>query len=95
MSETDPRLNSKRDFGIVWFAQVEGRAVAYNVFLDGNTFEDSHNVDKEPFVADFSAGISLIYKAFKLTYTHVYRTEEFTEQDGGQVFGSVALSMTF
>jgi len=95
ISETDPRLNTKRDFGIVWFVQAEGRAVAYNVFLDGNTFEDSHRVDKEPFIADFSAGFSLVYKVFKLTYTHVYRTKEFTKQNEGQVFGSIALSMTF
>ncbi len=95
VSAADPRLNSYQNFGIVWFAQAEGRAVAYNVLLDGNTFEDSHSVDKEHFVADFSAGISLIYKAFKLTYSHVYRTEEFTEQDGGQVFGSIAFSVTF
>lgn len=26
----------------------EGRAVARNIFLDGNTFQDSRSVDKEP-----------------------------------------------
>ena len=94
-AESDPRLSEKRDFGIVWFVGAEGRAVAYNVFLDGNTFEDSHSVDKEYFVADLSGGISLIYKTVKLTYAQVYRTEEFEEQDGGQMFGSVALSITY
>lgn len=30
------------------FAGAEGRGVASNIFLDGNTFEDSHTVDREP-----------------------------------------------
>ncbi|MFW6372803.1 MAG: lipid A deacylase LpxR family protein [Thermodesulfobacteriota bacterium] len=94
-AESDPRLSQKRDFGIVWFARAEGRGVAYNVFLDGNTFEDSHSVDKEYFVADLSAGISILYKSVKLSYAQVYRTEEFEEQDGGHTFGSVALSITY
>jgi len=29
------------------FAGIEGRAVARNIFLDGNTFKDSHSVDKK------------------------------------------------
>jgi len=34
--------------GFNWylFAGLEGRAVLYNIFLDGNTFTDSHSVDK-------------------------------------------------
>lgn len=34
-------------FGWYLFAGVEGRAVARNIFLDGNTFRDSRSVDKE------------------------------------------------
>jgi hypothetical protein len=46
-------------------------------------------------VADISAGISLTYKRIKLTYAHVYRTEEFEGQDEAQVFGSISLAVTF
>ena len=94
-NEADPRLNEHRDFGIVWFVRAEGRAVAHNVFLDGSTFEDSHSVDKEHFVADLSAGISIIYKAVKLTYAQVHRTEEYEQQDSGHTFASIALSITY
>jgi len=39
-------------FGWVLFAGVDGRAVARDIFLDGNTFKDSASVDKKNFVAD-------------------------------------------
>ncbi len=94
-ADTDLRLGGRSDFGIYVFVRGEGRAVARNLFLDGNTWEDSHSVDKEPLVGDLSAGLSVVYDRFKLTYTHVYRTEAFEEQDGGQTFGSVSLSYTY
>ncbi|MBW6521792.1 MAG: lipid A deacylase LpxR family protein [Desulfoarculaceae bacterium] len=49
---------------------------------DGNTFTDSHEIDKEYFVADLMAGVSVHCDRFKITYSHAYRTEEFeTQQD--------------
>jgi lipid A 3-O-deacylase len=91
----DPRCGSSMDFGLTVFMGADGRAVARNIFLDGNTCKDSHSVDKNHFVADISAGFSVVYKRVKLTYTHVYRTEEFKGQDGGLFFGSISLAVTF
>jgi hypothetical protein len=91
----DPRLAAASHFGVTFFAGVDGRAVARNIFLDGNTFCDSASVDKNYLVADISAGVSVIFKKFKLTYTQVYRTEEFQGQDGGELFGSINLAYTF
>ena len=91
----DPRIGSDADFGVTVFAGVDGRAVARNIFLDGNTWRDSHSVDKKYFVADLSSGISVVYKRLKLTYTHVYRTKEFDGQEEGQFFGSVSIAVTF
>ncbi len=91
----DPRLRRETSWGLHLFAGAEGRAVARNIFLDGNTWEHSPSVPKKPFVADLSAGIGLVLGATKLTYTHVYRTEEFDGQNGPQMFGSVSLSVTF
>ena len=95
VSVGDPRLNSFSKFGFSLFAGLDGRVIAHNVFLDGNTWTDSHSVDKKYVVADISAGISLLVKPVKLTYTHVYRTKEFEGQDGGQFFGSLSVSVTF
>ncbi len=36
---------------------LRGSAFAYNIFLDGNTFRDSHSVDKEPLVGLAVAGL--------------------------------------
>ncbi len=91
----DPRLDSFSKFGFSLFVGVDGRAIARNIFLDGNTWQESHSVDKNYFVADIASGFSLVYKPAKLTYTQVYRTEEFKDQDGGQFFGSVSISFTF
>jgi len=83
------------DFGWHLFLGVDGRAVARNVFLDGNTWRDSHSVTKEPLVADVYGGFSIIYKRMRLTYTHCWRSREFEGQDAPQVFGSLSLAVTF
>ncbi len=91
----DLRLRQDTFLGLHLFAGAEGRAVARNVFLDGNTWEHSPRVPKKPLVADFMAGIGLVLGRAKLTYTHVYRTEEYDGQKGPQKFGSVNLAVTF
>lgn len=83
--------------GLSWylFAGVEGRAVLWNIFLDGNTFSESHQVDRRPFVGDLQMGVSVHWRRFRFSYTQVYRTEEFVEQDNGNVFGSFSFSYHF
>jgi hypothetical protein len=83
--------------GFHWygFAGLEGRAVLYNVFLDGNTFTDSPSVEKEPFVGDLQAGLVVQWDRFRITYTQIFRTKEFEGQDDGDIFGSVSLSYQF
>ena len=77
------------------FAGFEGRAVARNIFLDGNTFQDSRSVDKELLVGDLQGGIVLTWRGVRLTYTHVLRSPEFDGQDDSEQFGSVSLSVGF
>lgn len=75
------------------FAGVQGRAVARNLFLDGNTFEDSASVDRNPYVADFQTGFSVSAGDWRIAYTYVWRTEEFESQADRQDFGALALSV--
>lgn len=83
-------------FGWYLFASVEGRAVARNIFLDGNTFEDSPNVTKNPLVGDLQIGLAVTFGDVRLAYTHVYRTMEFEEQsDNIAQYGAFSLSVRF
>lgn len=82
-------------FGLHWFAGFRAEAVLRDIFLDGNTFTGSHSVDKNFLVAEFSTGIAASYKMVKLTYRHVFRTEQFDHQSRGHVLGSLALTVSF
>jgi hypothetical protein len=86
----------QKGFGWYHFAGVEGRAVARNIFLDGNTFRESNSVEKEPFVGDFQFGIVMTRHNVRIGYTHVVRTREFkTESGHHQDFGALSISMQF
>lgn len=92
----DPRLTSSASrFSVHLFAGVIGNLVLRNIFLDGNTFSDSHSVDKRYLVGDFATGASVIYGRVKLSYAQVFRSKEFDGQDDRHEFGSVSLSYTF
>jgi hypothetical protein len=77
------------------FAGAEARAVARDLFLDGNTFRSSAHVERIPLVGDFQAGFSLSSHRWRMTYTFVWRTDEFTTQQGRQDFGSLSFSRRF
>lgn len=83
------------DFGWFLFAGIEGRAVARNIFLDGNTFRDSRSVDKEPLVGDFQFGFALDWPTVRFSYTHVVRTREFRTQNEIDQFGSLNVSLKY
>lgn len=79
--------------GFDWylFAGVEGRAVARDIFLDGNTFTDSMSVDKRPLVGDFKLGAVAVLGSARLSFTHDFRTREFYGQPKIDQFGSLVL----
>jgi hypothetical protein len=76
-------------FGWDWFFGTQGRAVARNIFLDGNTFQNSRSVSKEPVAADLIVGVELFsVKTFRFGFSLVFRTPEFSRQRGMDNFGS-------
>ena len=87
--ETTPSFN--------WylFVGAEARAVAHNLFLDGNTWKDSASVDKKPVVAELQYGLVLQYDSIQLAWTFVTRSRQFEEQERPQQFGAVSLSVKF
>lgn len=83
-----------QDFGGYIFAGIEGRAVARDMFLDGNLWRDSPRVtDRRDYVGDAQLGIALHQGDVQVAFTYVHRTEEFVRQDGPQRFGAVSISI--
>lgn len=91
------RSSFQRDQGFSWytFAAVEGRYMAHNLLLDGNTFEDSHSVDRREWVGDAQVGAALTRDRWQVAYTYLWRSKEFGEQDRFDQFGSIVLSTWF
>lgn len=91
----DPRVAADRDLSFFLFGGADGRAVARNIFLDGNTWKErGPSVDKRPFVADLQAGFGLSAGRWQLTGTYVRRTREFrTQPEATSDFGSITLSV--
>ena len=77
------------------YAYPQGRYVARNIFLDGNTFSDSHSVGKEPLVGDFSWGAAVGYGLWEMAYSYVYRSKEFKSQEEHNEFVSLSISVMF
>jgi hypothetical protein len=83
-------------FGFYTYVGAQGRAVARNIFLDGNTFRDSRDVDKEVFVGDIVGGIAMFWSsAIKLDAGFTYRTQDFEGQDDAAKFANINLSFGF
>lgn len=77
------------------FGGVEGRLVARNIFLDGNSFDDdSPSVDKNDLVGEGRLGLAASYGCFRATYTYVFRSQEFKDQEP-QTYGAAALSIAW
>ena len=92
----DPRLGepaSRR--GIFLTLGAEGRYVARNIFIEGNTWSDSHGLEAEPWVADYYASITAVSGDWSLAYVYTRRTKEFDQQDGPHEFGGLTLAHSF
>jgi lipid A 3-O-deacylase len=95
LDDHDPRLGVWRRWSFFAFAGTDGRVVARDIFLDGNTFLDSPSVKREVLVGDAYYGLGLAWKGWQLTYTEAVRSKEFSGQIKENYFGSLALTRTF
>lgn len=82
------RTESK--WGYDFFAGAVGRLMAVNVFLDGNTLQNSRSVDKRVPVGDLLVGAELFCAdRFRVDFVAVVRSPEFRQQRGPDTFGGV------
>lgn len=84
-----------QELGGYLFTTVGGRAIARDIFLDGNTFRDSPDVDKEILVGSLQVGAAVTYGQMRLSYTQVFMTKEYKTQSQSPQFGVLTLSARF
>ncbi|MFZ4120275.1 MAG: lipid A deacylase LpxR family protein [Caulobacterales bacterium] len=75
-----------------FFVGYYGRAVARNLFLDGNTYTESARVDRIPLVGEVQVGTVFQANGLQLSYTFVRRTEEFQTQTEPQQFAAFTIA---
>jgi len=95
MDEESASADHHPVFGVYVSLGAAGYAVLRDIFLDGNTWKDSHSVDRETFVSEAGWGITAYYRIVKLTYSNIYRSPMFKEQSSGQTYGALNLSLSF
>ncbi len=83
--------SKNKSVSIFGFIKAEGEYVLRNIFLDGNTFKDSHSVDKKDFIAELSAGITIMKGAFGISITQSIKTKEFETQDSEDTNAEIRL----
>lgn len=74
------------------FLTMDARWVLHDITLDGNTWKDSHSVDKRPFVADAGIGVAITRGRWKFALVRYLRTREFEGQKERPVYGSFTIS---
>ena len=85
-------FQSTGPIGVYAFVGADGRAIARNLFLDGNTWVASRSVAKETFVGDLEVGAAITFDFMQVTFTHVFRTKEYKSQSTPDQFGAINLS---
>lgn len=84
-----------RSWGVFGFVGLSGAAVAHNLFLDGNTYQSSHSVDKLPFVHAVEWGVALRVKQVLASWRHITVSPEFRERRRYHDFASFQISLFF
>jgi len=85
-------FQARGGFSAYVFAGLDVRAIARNIFLDGNTWQNSRRVDKIPYVGDLQLGAAIELGGLRLSYMHVFRTKEYRGQAVADQFGSINLA---
>ncbi|OYU14512.1 MAG: hypothetical protein CFE37_10470 [Alphaproteobacteria bacterium PA4] len=88
-------FNRSRRVHLQAFAGVDARAIARNIFLDGNSFVSGPGVAKNAIVVDVEGGAVLTWRRVRLSYTQVFRSREFKNQPRPANFGSLGLAIGF
>ena len=84
------------DLGYYVYVGSEGRAVARNIFLDGNTFRTSAHIEHKTFVGDLEGGVTILWShRIRFDFSAWRRSVEFVGQRAPDVNGTAAISFSW
>jgi hypothetical protein len=80
-----------------WYIYLgfEGRLVLRDIFLDGNTFTDSHSVEKELLVGDMQYGFVYMFDTIRFSFSNMVGTDEFKAQKEKTRYGAINISFRY
>ncbi len=87
----EPKHGSHSKFRFSHLLEMRGIVVARNIFLDGNTFKESHSVEKKNALVEISWGIDYGNRKKRASMRYTYRSKEFDLQKSGSSFIRFAL----
>jgi len=88
-----PVFRPSPQFNWYLFGGVEVRAVARNIFLDGNTVEESHSIEKNNFVADLQFGAVFQFQDMRISIGNILRSKEFETQKEPARYGAINITI--
>ncbi len=86
---------SKCRGGFYGFFSLDTSFILRNIFLDGNTFEDSHKVDKYMFNIDLNWGMVFRFSKFQFSATHTLWTKRYIPESFNHQFIRLSLSYLY
>ncbi|MDY0361993.1 MAG: lipid A deacylase LpxR family protein [Desulforegulaceae bacterium] len=96
LDKTDPRFYPKyKRLGLYLFCSADALYVPRNIFLDGNTFKNSHSVKRNPVIGSTIAGLGVIIHRFNIIYGHVFNTKVYETEKDRQYYGTISVSYTW
>jgi len=90
-----PYFKASNESSWYFYLGFEGRLVLRDIFLDGNTFKDSHSVEKKWLVGDMQYGFVYMLDNMRISVSNMLRTDEFKTQQENTHYGAVNLSYRY
>jgi len=88
-------IETPKPWSFNFYLSGGGTLVVRDLFLDGNTFSDSHSVNKEWLKGYGAFGISGRYKNFNIDYIRTYHTKQYEQGTSTHSIGSIIISYLF
>lgn len=82
-------------YGWYFFANISGSYVLNDIFINGNTFQDSHSVDLIHWQAGASVGAQINLYNWNFIYTLIYTTDQYTTQSEDTRLGTISITYNF